>query len=159
MNVRRIPALGIFTWKKLTVLNEDGTKRTVYEPVEEVHEAWLRISEAEKLPFGLSAEVIRKLIAGGFVEAGRAAPNNATVNILSLLEHIEATRADWDFWKRDGRRARFENGVDFSEDEPGAVTAWCLARRSHEHDPLSQCDATGQEMPDCEVCHRVRLGA
>lgn len=117
VDLKRIPALGIMEWNQLKVQMPDGTTKNVYEPVERVHEAWLRISEAEKLPLGLSAEVIRKLIAGGFVEGGRAAPNNATVNILDLLRHVEETREDWDFWKRDGRRQRFENGVDFSQEE------------------------------------------
>lgn len=115
VDIKRIPALGIFEWKALKVQNADGSLRTVYEPVERVHDAWLRISEAEKLPFGMSAEIIRKLVAGGFIEGGRAAPNNATINVVSLLQHIEDTRGDWDYWKRDGRRQRFENGVDWSE--------------------------------------------
>lgn len=116
VDVRKIPAVGVFYWKPVQVQLPKGNTITAYMPVEEVHDAWLRISEAEKLPFGLSAEVIRKLIRGGFVEGNTAAPNNNTVNVRSLLEHIEQTRADFDFWKRDDRRSRFENGVDFSEE-------------------------------------------
>lgn len=90
VDLRRIPALGVFEWRR----RPDGS----YQPQCRVHECWLRVSEAEKLPLGLSAEVIVRLIRGGFVEGGRPAPNSTTVNVVSLLEHYEATREDPHFW-------------------------------------------------------------
>lgn len=117
VDLRRVPALAVMAFKPVKVKLPSGITVTAFTVVDEIHDAWLRISEAERLPFGLSAEVIRKLINGGFVEGNRAAPNNSMVNIRSLLEHIEATRNDWDFWKRDGRKQRFDDGVDFSTEE------------------------------------------
>lgn len=116
VDLRRIPAIGVFFWKPVTATLKNGKTIKAYVPMEQVHEAWLRISEVERLPFGLSKETLRKLVKGGFVEGGRAAPNAATVNVISLLEHIEATRADFDFWNRENRRQRFDLGVDLSED-------------------------------------------
>jgi hypothetical protein len=114
---KRIPALAVMAFKPIKVTLPNGITVTAYTVHDELHDAWLRISEAERLPFGLSAEVIRKLINGGFVEGCRSAPNNSMVNCRSLLEHIQACRDDWDFWKRDGRKQRFDDGVDFSTDE------------------------------------------
>lgn len=102
VDVRTIPALGVFEWRH----NADGT----YTPLLRVKDAWLRVSEAEKLPLGLSAEVISKLVRGGFVVGSQAAPNNFMVNVASLLEHIEECAEDPDYWTTE-RRNRFRDGL------------------------------------------------
>lgn len=101
-DLRTIPALGVFEWRR----NTDGT----YTPLVRVRDAWLRVSEAEKLPLGLSAEVISKLVRGGFVVGSQAAPNNFMVNVASLLEHIEECAEDPDYWTTE-RRNRFRDGL------------------------------------------------
>lgn len=101
-DIRKIPALGIFEWKG----NGDGT----YTPLVRVKDAWLRVSEAEKLPLGLSAEVITKLFRGGFVVGSQPAPNNIIINIASLLDHIEECSEDPDYWTRE-KRQRFKDGM------------------------------------------------
>ncbi len=102
VDLKRIPAMGVFDWRH----NGDGT----YTPVERVKDSWLRVSEVEQLPLGLSAEVITKLFRGGFIEGAQAAPNNIMINVCSLLEHIEECSADPDFWTRE-RRQRFKDGM------------------------------------------------
>lgn len=101
-DIRRVPALGIFDWRA----NGDGT----YTPMIRVKDAWLRVSEAEKLPLGMSAEVITKLYRGGFIVGAQPAPNNIIINVTSLLEHIEECSEDPDFWTRE-RRQRFKDGM------------------------------------------------
>ena len=101
-DIRKIPALGIFEWKG----NGDGT----YTPFVRVKDAWLRVSEAEKLPLGLSAEVIVKLFRGGFIIGSQPAPNNIIINVASLLDHIEECGEDPDYWTRE-KRQRFKDGM------------------------------------------------
>jgi hypothetical protein len=110
VDLRRVPALGVFEWVYKQVQFEDGSRGTACVPVLRIKEAWLRVSEAEKLPLGLSAEVIVRLIRGGFVEGAQPAPNNTTVNVLSLLDHFEQTREDPDYWTPE-RRKRFKEGM------------------------------------------------
>lgn len=95
-DIRKIPALGIFDWQS----NGDGT----FTPVIRVKEAWLRVSEAEKLPLGVSAEVMFKLVKGGFVIGSAPAPHSTIISITSLLEHIETCAEDPDFWTPERRR-------------------------------------------------------
>lgn len=109
MELRRIPAIAVTEAVMKNVTFEDGTKGTAYIFVERVHDAWLRVSEAEKLPLGMSAEVIMKLIRTGFVEGSQGAPCNLMVNVRSLLDHIEQTREDPEFWTPE-RRRRFKEG-------------------------------------------------
>jgi hypothetical protein len=111
VDLRKVPQLGVFDWtRKKVVFPDSGKEGFAYVPVVRVHDAWMRISEAEKLPLGLSEEVIVKLIRGGFVEGGRGAPNSKTVNVISLLDHIEETRANPDFWGAEERR-RYKEGA------------------------------------------------
>jgi hypothetical protein len=102
VDVRRIPALGVFEWKS----NGDGT----YTPYERVKDAWLRVSECEMLPLGLSAEVITKLFRGGFIIGSQPAPNNIVIQVNSLLEHIEECSEDTEYWTSE-RRQRFRDGM------------------------------------------------
>ncbi|WP_395737432.1 hypothetical protein [Prosthecobacter sp.] len=101
-DVRKIPALGIFDWAD----NRDGS----FTPVVRVKEAWLRVSEAEKLPLGVSAEVMFKLIKGGFVIGSAPAPHSTIINISDLLRHIEECAEDPDFWTTE-RRKRYAEGM------------------------------------------------
>lgn len=101
-DLKKIPALGVFEW----IDNRDGT----YTPSIRVKEAWLRVSEAEKLPLGLSAEVMFKLIKGGFVIGAQGAPHSTTINITDLLRHLEETAEDPGFWTAE-RRERYANGM------------------------------------------------
>lgn len=101
VDIRKVPALGIFDWQH----NGDGT----FTPVTRVKDSWLRVSEVERLPLGLSAEVIMKLYKGGFIEGAQPAPNNIVVNVISLLDHIEECAADPDYWTPE-RRQRFKEG-------------------------------------------------
>ena len=109
----RIPALAVCEAVPMQIKMTDGTTRTVYHFRERIHEAWLRVSEAERLPLGLSAESINKLIAAGMVEGGRGAPNAAMVNVISLLDHIETNREDPEWWDREDRRRRFKMGAKY----------------------------------------------
>lgn len=110
-NFAKIPALGVFEWMKRRVTFEDGRQGHAYVPVIRVNDAIMRVSEAEKLPLGMSEEVIMKLIRAGFVEGSRGAPNTKTVNIVSLLEHIEETSANPDFWDTERRRLYKEGAL------------------------------------------------
>ncbi len=101
-DMKKIPAIGIFEW----VNNRDGS----FTPVIRVKEAWLRVSEAEKLPLGVSAEVMFKLIKGGFVIGSAPAPHSTIVNITDLLRHIEECAEDPSYWNSD-RRERYANGM------------------------------------------------
>jgi hypothetical protein len=112
----RIPALGVFEWRQVKLYDAKGRTVSAFIPVERVEVAWLRISEAVKLWLGLSKEVICRLVAAGFVEGGRAAPSSATVNVWSLLKHIEDTREDWQYWERDGRRDRYRNALTYAQE-------------------------------------------
>jgi hypothetical protein len=121
VDVRKIPAIGMFTWKRQVLTLQDGRRVVAYIPVEEVHDAYMRLSEVEKkLPLGMSSEVIKKLILAGFVEGAKVTPTDTKVNVRSLLEHFEACRADWQFWERDGRRQRYSDGIDMDDDLDGA---------------------------------------
>lgn len=102
VDLRKVPAMGVFEW----IRQADGS----YRPVERIHDAWMRVSEVERLPLGLTAEVLMKLVKGGFVEGGQMAPNSTTVNIMSLLSHLEDTREDPDYWTAE-RRQRYREGV------------------------------------------------
>lgn len=101
-DVRKIPALGIFDWSS----NGNGT----FTPVVRVKEAWLRVSEAEKLPLGVSAEVMFKLIKGGFVIGSAPAPHSTIINISDLLRHIEECAEDPEYWTKE-RRDRYAHGM------------------------------------------------
>jgi hypothetical protein len=112
IDMRRIPAMTVTDAVKKRVTFEDGRKGEAYVFIERVHDAWMRVSEVEKLPLGLCSEVLMKLIRGGFVEGGQIAPNTTTVNIQSLLDHIEETRADPEFWSaHPERRKRYKEGM------------------------------------------------
>ncbi|MFZ4764911.1 MAG: hypothetical protein ACOYMN_08135 [Roseimicrobium sp.] len=106
VDIRRVPTLGVFEWHRKACHACGGG----YYPVIRIEDAWMRVSEVEKLPLGLSAEVITKLIKGGFVEGCKAAPNSTTVNVASLLEHYEATSEDPEFWTRE-KLERYRNGI------------------------------------------------
>jgi hypothetical protein len=111
VDVRQIPAMGAFEWVCKRVIFEETNQRGVaYVPVMRIRDAWIRVSEAEKLPFGLSAEVIVRLVRAGFVEGGQPAPNNTVVNVASLLAHYDATLEDLDFWTPERRRRFKEAG-------------------------------------------------
>jgi len=101
-DVRKVPALGIFDW----IDNRDGS----FTPVIRVKEAWLRVSEAEKLPLGLSAEVLFKLMKGGFVMGSAPAPHSTIINVSDLLRHIEECAEDPDYWTAE-RRQRYNEGM------------------------------------------------
>lgn len=101
-DVRKIPALGIFNWQR----HGDGT----YSPHVLVSESWLRVSEAEKLPLGLSSEVMMKLIKGGFVQGSAPAPHSTIINVVDLLRHIEECSEDANFWTEE-RLDRYKNGM------------------------------------------------
>jgi len=101
-DIRKIPAIGIFEWRD----NRDGS----FSPQIRVKEAWLRVSEAEKLPLGVSAEVMFKLIKGGFVIGSAPAPHSTIINISDLLRHIEDCAEDPNFWNSE-RRKRYAEGM------------------------------------------------
>ena len=98
----KIPALGIFDW----VDNRDGS----FTPSIRVKEAWLRVSEAEKLPIGLSAEVMMKLVKGGFVIGSAPAPHSTIISMTDLLRHIEECAEDPAFWTCE-RKQRYADGM------------------------------------------------
>ncbi len=102
LDKRKVPAIIVADM----IDNRDGS----YTPVARVKDAWLRVSEAEKLPLGLSAEVMFKLIKGGFVMGAQGAPHSTTINISDLLRHIEETADDPGFWTAD-RKERYANGM------------------------------------------------
>ena len=101
-DIRKIPALGIFDW----VDNRDGS----FTPSIRVKEAWLRVSEAEKLPIGLSAEVMMKLVKGGFVIGSSPAPHSTIISMTDLLRHIEECAEDPGFWTAE-RKQRYAEGM------------------------------------------------
>lgn len=115
VDLGKIPAIAVCEAVRKRVTFEDGRTGYAYIYIERIHDAWLRISEAEKLNLGLSEEVIVKLIKAGFVEGGRAAPNSKTVNVVSLLEHIEETREDPDFWTPERKQRYREQDSRYGE--------------------------------------------
>ncbi len=109
----KIPGLGVFRWHD----REDGT----YEPRVEVHDAWLRVADVEELPLGgLTCEVTRKLVAGGFIFACSPAPSLTLVNMADLLRHREETSEDPQWWTPEKLR-RYKEGADSGE--------WVMRRR------------------------------
>jgi hypothetical protein len=111
VDLRKIPAVLVAEAVEKRVTFADGTKGIAYVYVNRVHDAWMRVTEAaEKLPLGLSEEVILTLIRAGFVEGSRAAPHSCMVNVVSLLEHIDTTADDPDFWTRE----RLQTYKDYS---------------------------------------------
>lgn len=112
--MEQIPGLGIFRWHDC----DDGT----FEPRVELHDAWLRMGDVESLPIGgLTTEVTRKLISGGFIYACAPAPSLTLVNISDLLRHREETSEDPHWWTPE-RLRRYKEG-----DEP---REWPMARRA-----------------------------
>lgn len=80
----------------------DGT----YVPVLRNHGQYIRISEdlPEKLGLkGIAFKTLYRLVAAGFVACSRPAPNVILVDVLSLSEHLQATR-DTEFWTPERRR-------------------------------------------------------
>lgn len=104
-----IPALGFFRW----AANGDGT----YTPIEETHDAWIRLGEAESLINGLSTEVLKKLIDAGFVHACAPAPSLSLVNVASLLLHVEDHGCDPNQWTSE-LRLRYATGLQPEEWAP-----------------------------------------
>lgn len=102
----QIPTMGIFEWQRVPVEWPDGKTETLYRAAP-MFESWIRLIEAEKLPLALSKEVMLRLIRGGFVEGGRAAPASSCINVRSLLEHIDETRSNLDWWQEGDRRLRY----------------------------------------------------
>lgn len=100
----RIPALAVFEW----VAKPDGS----YVPRQRIEEAYMRLSEVEKLPLGLTKEVIVKLYRAGFIDGHCAAPNSTMINVISLLEHVEKTRDDPYFWT-EKRIAQYRGANDW----------------------------------------------
>lgn len=119
-DVRTVPAVCVSDLVWHNVVFKDGSHGRALVPVDRVWDRWMRLSEIEsKLRLGLSAEVINKLWRGGFITGSQAAPNNILIDIVTLLEHIETTANDPDFWGgpnssnriayRDGRHGSFTN--------------------------------------------------
>lgn len=104
-----IPAMGFFRWAN----NGDGT----YTPIEETHDAWIRLGEAESLVNALSTEVLKKLIDAGFVFACAPAPSLSLVNVTSLLNHVEDHGCDPNQWNRE-MRTRYATGLQPEEWTP-----------------------------------------
>lgn len=100
-NMNTVPRVAVLEWRERPVTFEDGRKGTAFVPIMRIKRAWMRITEAAKLPIGLSEEIILTLGRAGFIELGRATPHSSNVNVVSLLDHIEATAVDPDYWTRE----------------------------------------------------------
>lgn len=118
-DMRRVPSLGVFRWAERRVTFEDGRKGLAWVPLLKIKEAWMRITEAARLPLGLSAECIQTLIRAGFVTGSRGTPHSTQVNVLSLLEHLDATARDEHFWTRE-RVQRYKDWMVKATKKPGA---------------------------------------
>jgi hypothetical protein len=59
---------------------------------------FLAVGEMEKVPLGVTAENMIKLIKGGFVDGDLCAPNGVKINVISLQQHIERAASDPGFW-------------------------------------------------------------
>ena len=105
--VSQIPALGIYRLAD----NGDGT----LTPVAELHDAWMRIGDVERLPLGgLSIEVTRKLIDAAFIFGCAPAPSLTLVNTASLLLHLDNHGEDPNQWTRE-MRLRYATGMQPEE--------------------------------------------
>jgi hypothetical protein len=113
MDVRKIPGIvaSVAKRRRVKFLDVPGQPEGyAFTYHERVHDAWLRITEAAKLPLGLSEQVIHTLVRAEFVQGHRAAPNNCAVNVVSLLAHIQTTAEDPYFWTKE-RLQRYKDWV------------------------------------------------
>jgi hypothetical protein len=120
----KVPKLAVTEWceKPVRLAHADcqhckakGIHTTVYVPVLRLKPCFMRFTEAAEQPIGMSAEVIQKLVEGGFVEGSRGAPHNSTVNFQSLLEHLDECAMPG-YWTTE-RKDRYKHGLGKLDDE------------------------------------------
>ncbi|MBE7497092.1 MAG: hypothetical protein HS117_19295 [Verrucomicrobiaceae bacterium] len=112
----KVRALGVLTWQ---------VGRHGYQPEMMVQDAFMRVSEVERLPLGISAEVLFRLVRGQFVRGTAAAPASTFVDVWDLLDHYEQTSGPnaTAFWDEE-RRARY--AATESRDEAALMEAAAL---------------------------------
>lgn len=101
------PAVSLCDWEFSGLKDRDGNR--LYRPAPRLLQAWLPLSEAAALPFGLSGDTLKRLGDGGFIEICRPTPAMIRVNVSSLIEHLDACEADPHFWKREGNHDRWRD--------------------------------------------------
>jgi hypothetical protein len=120
----KVPKLAVSEWqeKQVRLAHADcphckskGTMARVYVNVLRLKDCMMRYTEAAEQPIGMSAEVIQKLVEGGFVEGSRGAPHNSTVNFRSLMEHLDEA-AQPGYWTSE-RLDRYKHGLAKLDDE------------------------------------------
>lgn len=90
-----IPRLGLVDYQPAG----DGT----FRPVVKIHEQWIRVSVAARA-LGVYHNILRRLIAGGFIDAIQPSPGCWLMSLHSYFKHVEAVRNDPDFWNEKRRR-------------------------------------------------------
>jgi hypothetical protein len=84
----------------------DGT----YRPVLITHEPLIPVSLAAKL-LHVPYYIPRRLARAGFIEIIEATPGRHVLNLASWFKHLEAVRADPDFWSREKNQRRYREAV------------------------------------------------
>ena len=97
----KVPALGIL---------EMHLRAGRIIPEVRISEIWMRVSEAERLPLGCSAEILFRLVQGAFVIGTKAAPHSTMIDLSSLLDHFQETSEDLNYWTPE-RRERYAQGM------------------------------------------------
>ncbi|HPA20935.1 MAG TPA: hypothetical protein PLU30_24515 [Verrucomicrobiae bacterium] len=77
-----------------------------YVPVVKHWSRLLRLSKkmVKGLGMGLTYDTLFRLVKTGFVKGHTVAPQTTLVDMLSLAEHLDNTRADLDFWTPERRQ-------------------------------------------------------
>jgi hypothetical protein len=90
-----IPRVGVSDWQPAG----DGT----YRPIVRIHEAMVRVTDAERVT-GLPYLTLRRLIIAGFVKGAQLTPGNVLIDLHSFYEHVEKCK-DPEFWNKERREA------------------------------------------------------
>lgn len=84
----------------------DGT----YRPVIKIYEADMRVTEAARL-LNVDYRMLSRLARAGFIKSSQPSPNNHQISLASWFEHVDAVRADPEFWLKEKNRQRYREAL------------------------------------------------
>lgn len=83
------PKVGIVRWVPVG----DGS----YKPRLQVMETWIRVTAAAQFGVHIKRDTLIRLGVAGFISISQPSPQNTSVSLESLLEHLERCK-DPEFW-------------------------------------------------------------